>query len=716
MKILKKMIRSISINFLTLLILYITCAPLPKDFHKFPRDLDVSVEIDTTAHLPGKKSMNISPIVKAIEPHILTALVFYELGDWQKANDEFQLAFTFIEKISIRSIEGKLLFIENFISLPDYYQHLKIDKVYREIASAIDASERLDKDLKDSTSETGLPASELKLLDSIKYPSPSTEYRSLIETELRKLALKFGEENNLELPEDFIKEVEEHILTFQTSKREFFERTIRRSRKYFPLIKPIFDEKEIPEELIYMATVESGFSPTARSRANALGLWQLMPRTAKYYGLQVNHIKDERYDPIKSTYAAREYLLDLLTIFGSHSFMLAMASYNAGEGNVQAALKKMSSYKDRSFWKLRRAGFLHEDTNNFVPQILAAIIMSTNLSKFGFQEVSFINQALYTVIKVPFKTTLRTIAEAASIEQEMILRLNPDLEPDASSTPERVLNYPLFVPGDKAEIVEKRLNALHAAQLQKMAKRTSSNSIKNIGKEITDVLAYEVQRGNTLSELSNWFNTSIPKLKKWNSYLTERQMRVGDTVHIYELDRGWRKIIHIVKSGESLSSISKQYNIPIKYIQAWNGLNRSTIYSAQKLIIYKKYADLKRASKLKSNRGIIEKQFISKGEPFLYQVVEGNTLSDIAELFNVSVDKIEKWNELDLFHNQLSVGMKLTLYAPNDVTFIRYVIQKGDNLIKLSKEFGVSVSTLKKINSIQNSQLYAGDELRIFTF
>lgn len=709
------MIRSILIAtiFLTLSILYFACAPLPKDYHKLPKDSEEPLEINTTGQQPGRLSINISPIVKAVTPHIMAALTYYELGDWKKAYDEFDLAFDFIENISIHSIQGKLLFIEKFISVPIYYQNLEIPKVYHEIVAQVRPI-KIEEKAVASISDSATSELELKLLDSIKHPFPSREYHPTIAAEIRKLALKFGEEDNLELPEDFIHEVEQHIIKFQTSKREFFEKTIRRSRKYFPLIKPIFNEKEIPEEMIYMATVESGFSPVARSRANALGLWQLMPRTAKYYGLQVTRNKDERYDPIKSTYAAREYLLDLLTIFGSRSFMLAMASYNAGEGNVQAALKKMSSYKDRSFWKLRRSGFLHDDTNHFVPQILAAIIMSTNLSQFGFEEVPFINPSLYSIVKVPFKTDLNYITEAAGIKQEQIFQLNPDLEPDATSTPSKLLNYPLFVQKDKAEILDNKLTALHADRLKKMAKKKSSKSVKNIGKDITDHLVYKVQKGNTLSEISIWFNTSINQLKKWNNFLNKRQLRAGDTVHIYELNPGWREIIHQVKSGESLSSLSKLYNVPIKYIQAWNGLNRITIYASQRLIIYKKCKNQKRLSKPKLSRGIIEKQFISKGEPFLYQVVDGNTLSDIAEIFNLSVEKIERWNNLSQM--PLSTDMKLTLYAPVDVSFIRYSIQKGDNLIKLSKRFDISISTLKKLNSLQNSRLYIGDELRIFTF
>jgi membrane-bound lytic murein transglycosylase D len=134
--------------------------------------------------------------------------------------------------------------------------------------------------------------------------------------------------------------------------------------------------------------LESGFNPRALSHAGARGLWQFMPSTARNYGLRVNNSVDERLDPEKATYAAAEYFKDLIGIFGGESsVMLAMAGYNAGEGRVMGALRKIDNpMKNRDFWYIYRMGYLAEETNEYIPRVLSMIIIAEHPDRYGFPD------------------------------------------------------------------------------------------------------------------------------------------------------------------------------------------------------------------------------------------------------------------------------------------------------------------------------------------
>jgi membrane-bound lytic murein transglycosylase D len=167
--------------------------------------------------------------------------------------------------------------------------------------------------------------------------------------------------------------VHSYVEYYRDKQREFFERSYLRKHKYWPTIRPVFEAKRIPLELGYMALVESGFAPLARSRANARGLWQFIPGTGRRYGLER---AEDFYDVQRSTDAAAEYLLDLIGIYGSDSFLLATASYNAGEGRIMGCLRHLDDpFGGRSFWEIR--GCLARETREYVPRILAAAIIAS---------------------------------------------------------------------------------------------------------------------------------------------------------------------------------------------------------------------------------------------------------------------------------------------------------------------------------------------------
>jgi hypothetical protein len=201
-----------------------------------------------------------------------------------------------------------------------------------------------------------------------------------LEKELRQ----WDHQVTFDVPIQVNKQVRAYLIYFCTERKGVIGRALARSTRYLPMIKEIFQEYGLPEDLAYLAMIESGFNPEAYSPAGACGMWQFIKGTARRYGLVVDGYVDERRDPQKSTRAAARYLLDLYKQFGS--WYLALASYNCGEKRVEKELSK-SSHKN--FWELSSNRCLPGETKNYVPQMIAATIIAKNPEKFGFKNGQF---------------------------------------------------------------------------------------------------------------------------------------------------------------------------------------------------------------------------------------------------------------------------------------------------------------------------------------
>ncbi|MBN1759796.1 MAG: transglycosylase SLT domain-containing protein [Chitinispirillaceae bacterium] len=210
-------------------------------------------------------------------------------------------------------------------------------------------------------------------------------YSDPLEQRIDDVLQRFGE-TDYHIPPEMIDRVRYHIDYYSGRLKNTVARYLQRKEKYFPMIHRIFREKNLPLELAYVSMLESGFNPKALSHAGARGLWQFMPKTGRQFGLTVNNNVDERCDPQKATYAAAEYFKDLIGIFGGKSsVMLCMAAYNAGEGRVMGALRKIDDpMRNRDFWYIYRMGYLAEETNEYIPRVIAFIIISEHPGDYGF--------------------------------------------------------------------------------------------------------------------------------------------------------------------------------------------------------------------------------------------------------------------------------------------------------------------------------------------
>jgi Transglycosylase SLT domain len=256
---------------------------------------------------------------------------------------------------------------------------------------------------------------------------------SALEAELKK----WDQTLKTDVPVARNKEVKAYLVYFSTDRKQVMRQYLARSTRYLPLIREIFQEHGLPEDLAYLAMIESGFNPYAYSPAHAAGMWQFISGTGRRYGLDVNNYVDERRDPVKSTHAAAKYLLDLYKQFGS--WYLAAASYNCGEGRVQ---REIDASNHKNFWELSANQCLPNETKNYVPQMIAATIIAKNPEKFGFTSIPYLPPLQFDTVKVNEPTSLKAVSIAVNVPPEEISLLNPELRKGTTPPETFVLKIP----------------------------------------------------------------------------------------------------------------------------------------------------------------------------------------------------------------------------------------------------------------------------------
>ena len=267
-----------------------------------------------------------------------------------------------------------------------------------------------------------------------------------LEQELKK----WDHQVKFDVPIHTNRQVRAYLVYFSTERKGTIRRYLARSTRYLPMIKEVFREYGLPEDLAYLAMIESGFKPHAYSHAHACGMWQFIRGTGARYGLSMDSYVDERRDPRKSTKAAAQYLLDLYKQFGS--WYLAAASYNCGEGRVQKELNK-SNHKN--FWELSANMCLPNETKNYVPQMIAATIIAKNPEKFGFKHVPYLPALKIERVQVKETISLKAAAMAINVPVEEVQQLNPELL--RGITPPGMKAYSLNLPAHSKEAFAKNI-------------------------------------------------------------------------------------------------------------------------------------------------------------------------------------------------------------------------------------------------------------------
>ncbi len=313
-------------------------------------------------------------------------------------------------------------------------------------------------------------------------------------------------EPSFDIPIVMNSRVEQFIHFFQTTIRHKFVTWLERTEKYIPFMKSVLKEHGLPEDLVYLSLIESGFDPNAYSRAKAVGLWQFIYLTGKRYGLRSNWWVDERRDPEKSTIAAAKYLKDLYEMFAC--WYLAAAGYNAGEYKIINAIKR---YKTEDFWKLSNYRYLKRETKDYVPLMIAAALVAKDPQKYGFIDVEYQEPLRYEKVKVPELTDLSQIARACETSVVEIKDLNPEIR--RGVTPPNETEYEIKIPFGKKDLFLENFETMQP--LEKFEFKT-----------------HLVKKGETLPRIAKQYRVDLEPLLEINHLSKTSPLSKGTTLLI----------------------------------------------------------------------------------------------------------------------------------------------------------------------------------------
>lgn len=440
------------------------------------------------------------------------------------------------------------------------------------------------------------------------------------------------------------------IQYYTTVGRPYLTRSIKQMEIYYPIVEKYIKEIDLPRELAVLGIIESGYNPQALSHKGAMGIWQLMPLTAKIYGLKINGIVDERMDVEKSTRAALLFLKSLAETF-NNNWDLVIASYNGGGGYISSQIRKQ---KESNFWKICQISGFKNETLEFVPRFYAVLHILKNPEKYNLQAPNLSNVLTFENLKIAKTITLKDINQITSIPEYLLKELNPHLKKGVA-----LPSANLFVPRNMGRMVSERINRHRGIVVVKdqgvvIQKRKPAPIVrrKTPSKRI---VFHKVKRGDTLYKIAAKHKANVAEIKRLN--------KIKNTNHI--------------KLGSNL-------RIPVK-----------TTAPTRKVAQRTPRKPVKKASAYKKTTN-------TKSRVILYQVKRGDTLGKIANQYKVSINDLKKWNNLKN-KSTILLGEKLRIYAnqPAPAT-LTYTVKKGDTLYSLAKRFNTTIQTILTYNNLKS--------------
>lgn len=383
---------------------------------------------------------------------------------------------------------------------------------------------------------------------------------------------------------------------FTVRNRDYTRMVLARKDIYLPLFEEALSRHAMPDDIKYLAIIESGLNPRARSRVGAMGLWQFMPATGREYRLFVTNHIDERMDPELSTEAAFKYLRVLHNMFGD--WELALAAYNCGPGNVRKAIRRSGGKK--SFWEIYN--YLPRETRSYIPQFQAMmyVFRYAEAHNFVLEEPTF--PIAYEKVQFSNGLHLEHLAELTGVCLEDLEELNPSLL--HRQLPDNQINTALRIPVAKAQFLADNqdwiMDSLHVKAARFVANQYERP--KEPMQQASERITYRIRSGDALGTIAQRYRTSVSDLKKWNG-LSSNLIKPGQTLVIYPakgyFDRNVASAssgqstpdnqngkIYTVQPGDSLWLISRKIDgVTIEQIKKLNNLNNNNIKPGQKLII-----------------------------------------------------------------------------------------------------------------------------------
>jgi len=434
---------------------------------------------------------------------------------------------------------------------------------------------------------------------------------------------------------------------------DYLDRVFSRAQRYLPYIVAELERRDMPLELALLPIVESAYDPFAYSHGRAAGLWQMIPGTAKRFGIKQNWWYDGRRDVVDSTRAALDYL-EYLEGLNDGNWLNAIASYNSGEGNVlRAARRNRNANKPTDFWYLK----LPRETSMYVPKLLALVEIVSDPGKYDLTLPAVADEQQFTVTDIGSQLDLALAAELAGVDVDTVYQYNPGYN-RWSTDPAGP--HKLVLPVDVADQFVTALDQVPAADRVRWKR-------------------HKVKNGEAISQIAERYNTTVSTIRAANN-LRGNMIRAGHYLMIpvatkplsaysqsadarlartQNRQRSGSKVEHIVKNGESFWTISRRYKVTHRQLAAWNGMAPGdTLSVGRRLVVWTNAADAAPRTSPTQALGNTTRKL-------RYTVRNGDSLYLIASKFRVTIAQLARWNKIDT-NKILRPGQKLTMYV--DVT------------------------------------------------
>ncbi len=439
---------------------------------------------------------------------------------------------------------------------------------------------------------------------------------------------------------------------------DYLSRVFTRAARYMPHIVAELERRELPLELALLPIVESAYDPFAYSHGRAAGLWQMIPGTARRFGISQNWWYDGRRDVVDSTRAALDYL-EYLHKLQDGDWINAIASYNSGEGNVLRARRKNRKVgKPEDFWNLK----LPKETAMYVPKLLALVDIVRDPAAYGLELPAVINEPQFAVAEVGSQIDLALAAELAGVDVDTIYAFNPGYN-RWSTDPKGP--HKLVLPIETAETFRSALAEVPVNERVRWKR-------------------HKVREGEAISQIARKYHTSVASIRNANNLRTNT-IRAGSYLLIpvatkslaaygqsaearlerkQNRERDGNRVEHVVANGESFWEISRRYKVNTRSLAAWNGMAPGDTLSVGKTLVVWTDVDPKDVIESQPATSPISAHG-STTRKVNYTVRNGDSLYTIARRFRVSIGQIARWNGIDV-KKILRPGQRLTMYV--DVT------------------------------------------------
>jgi len=628
-----------------------------------------------------------------------------------------------------------------------YLDSIKATFVHDNIAQCIDSMWMKELASLDLYEELTLDIKNINVDEKVDYELPT----ELLKERLKKLDEKspFNIEYNVGL--------ENVIKSFLKNRKRSFERLMGISQFYFPLFEEALAAQNIPLEIKYLSVVESALNPRAVSRVGATGLWQFMYQTGKQYGLKVDTYADDRRDPLKASAAAAQYMKNMYAIFGDWD--LVLASYNTGPGNVAKAIRRSGG--KQNYWNIRP--YLHKETQGYVPAFLATMYIFEYHKEHGIKpDRSIANHFATDTVMIKKSLTFKQLSELLDVSVAELQFLNPTYKREEIPFITGESHF-LRLPVDKIAVFTSNEEKIYAYADYESSRREKPfqsmlASRDSIGS--SKIKYHKVRRGDSLSDISDKYGISLSDLKKWNR-LRSNKAPLGRSLKIYTNENtavavtskhttkdtasiaaasssnkifkeekvvSYKDVVkyYRVKSGDNLGEISDKYGVSVAEIKKWNKLKSNNIALGASLKIIKNERVVttvrKEVKADKIETAVASNDNNTEGNTQasdFYEVQKGDNLFSIAKKFNVSIEDLKKWNNLEDLNVQL--GSKLALAnkeesaiaeAPKTETkIVEHKVKKGEYLGTIAKKYNVTVAEIKEWNSLEDNNVKLGETL-----